>query len=1109
MEKHILDSQFTNGSDIQFDYASQVDTLDTAAASTKSSSKKKKKKKKKSGKANGAAAPEFSVDDVTLADPYAEYPTSRVIKINARGDLVVESLDEPQPADEPYEEAPKEGVSEPNEWAPLRKLLQLKTAEEQDFWRSLLLSEKNRIVRLDEDALMARLHLRFRRRQGSFSAHYHNDRDPEQTPPCICCGRPNGYLQRSVDTRFQSLIFDMVDSQRPLMDPNTPFEDVLDAAILPLPTMSSRQAIGPPLEDQHYQEWSEPRRIAPSSPGGLDVPEDLPSDAVTGFSHKIPPAQLPLFAFKEETPDSLKDVLPYLNPHGEFGENLVREVKLKDLSEELKNCIYVHCMLEHIHQYLCARKTPDLLEYRILLESLGDRDDVILQMTDAGQKILYSDDNCFVESFVDAVSELKRNLPTGPSAVESAFSAALSALRSQGSSQKQLLEHPTATQGNGASHPLSEEFGEHGERFQDVTDPHDHSHHTCCEDHDAEHQCSGDSADEEYYNHGHESECGCEDCVREEKLKVESQEKEEACNREFQGMLFIQATLVISDQFKEAFTKKISEDRTQKFIAELEAEENAKKEKELKKQMQKEKQKEKKRLQQLAKEEERRKKEEEELQKAEMLKKKQEELREEQIRRKEELRLKKEEEKLKRIEALRVKEQQQQAELERLAREKEKREKEAAKDGAKMADAEMVTKEEPGGSNNAIVDETTKQESTSLTLPAEPVPVLNAPNINSIIPPQIQEMSPRHILQSVPLGVLNSHLPHTGDYEPQLRQPSVVDSGPPIPQERYSPAKNHLLEQLYQVRPKSNSIVSPSPVFQDMALPSHAPLIPSYSPPKKLFNALNTPPWQDSPLVQPNTLFSQPLPVSQPPMSDNGAWNAPSEAFGGIPLVLAPPNLAASNVWAPTALTPNAAPASGGLIWSSSFTGNPSHSMQHSSIWTQPLRLLDGSRGVEALHAAAFNAIQHLQNTQEAPAGHAPIIKVLQSVREQVGESISMSELLKALHENLQFGFDVVYDDFGSATFVRCGHGGMRASQGELFGHQGVPLMMSILAAPGGQNGSFFGGPTFGNGSLDRSRMNSRAEESSERNPIELGLLENMQGLLNQLGFALSRNGIW
>ncbi|RLP63430.1 stress response protein NST1 [Candida albicans Ca529L] len=230
----------------------------------------------------------------------------------------------------------------------------------------------------------------------------------------------------------------------------------------------------------------------------------------------------------------------------------------------------------------------------------------------------------------------------------------------------------------------------HRRRFEELDDEHDQEN----EDEELE------DDEEDYYDEydddeeEDEEEDDDDDDIEEEGASdTESEISEEEKMQEIRRLFLIQVIKLFQERLKNAYKEKLSQDRTQKLIEELEAEENAKKERELKKLKQKEKAKEKKRLQQLAKEEERKRKEEELKAKEEEQRLQKEKLKAEQKKRKEEARLKKEEEKKKKIEEQKRKEEEHRKKVEA----QQKREAEAKKlkeERRRKAEEERKQKEE-------------------------------------------------------------------------------------------------------------------------------------------------------------------------------------------------------------------------------------------------------------------------------------------------------------------------------------------------------------------------------------------------------------------------------
>lgn len=233
----------------------------------------------------------------------------------------------------------------------------------------------------------------------------------------------------------------------------------------------------------------------------------------------------------------------------------------------------------------------------------------------------------------------------------------------------------------------------HRRRFEELDDEHDQ------EDEDEELEDDEEDYGDEYDDDDEEEDDDDDDDDEDDDIEdegasdTESEISEEEKMQEIRRLFLIQVIKLFQERLKNAYKEKLSQDRTQKLIEELEAEENAKKERELKKLRQKEKAKEKKRLQQLAKEEERKRKEEELKAKEEEQRLQKEKLKAEQKKRKEEARLKREEEKKKKIEEQKRKEEEHRKKVEA----QQKREAEAKKlkeERRRKAEEERKQKEE-------------------------------------------------------------------------------------------------------------------------------------------------------------------------------------------------------------------------------------------------------------------------------------------------------------------------------------------------------------------------------------------------------------------------------
>lgn len=227
---------------------------------------------------------------------------------------------------------------------------------------------------------------------------------------------------------------------------------------------------------------------------------------------------------------------------------------------------------------------------------------------------------------------------------------------------------------------------------------HDHDHvHDHVHDHDHHHVHSqstlpptenlnnGDSQDIGNYNQMEGSDYGDDEYDEYDDEEDEEDEEDEDYDEEgsidegrrFQEarrMIQLFTTRMFHDRLLDRYRLKVSNDRSNKLLEELELEELRKKEKEEKKQKQKEKLKEKKRLQQQAKEEERLRKEQEKLELERKLQEEKDKRAEEQRKREEEKRKKKLEEQKRKIAEL-EKQKKEKLEKERLKKEEKQRKK--------------------------------------------------------------------------------------------------------------------------------------------------------------------------------------------------------------------------------------------------------------------------------------------------------------------------------------------------------------------------------------------------------------------------------------------------
>lgn len=546
-----------------------------------------------------------------------------------------------------------------------------------------------------------------------------------------------------------------------------------------------------------------------------------------------------------------------------------------------------------------------------------------------------------------------------------------------------------------------EDDSEHEHDDDDHDDEYSYEH-DCEHGHSCGHDCDLDNDDnydgDSYHDYDDDSEFDLEQAKQE---RIE----------EIRGFFMIQSVHVIRQRFKEAYEKKLSEDRTQKFIEELEAEENAKKEKELKKQKQKEKQKEKKRLQQLAKEEEKRKKELEEQAKADELKRKQDEIRAEQKRKKDEIRMKKEEEKRKRVEALRQKELEQQklAEQKRLELEEQQKKLELEKAQQAKKEQEELEKQKARELEQQVNEAREKAELARQEQTSEQNQRLSENLLSSDIPPlNMPAFDQEELLRKT----LDLSLAEHG----LLKTPGG-ETG-------HSPMKNHLLDQLYQARPRSLSSTSPSipkingPDFNGLPMNEvsgmygqRKPSVFSQDPLGAWSNGQQfPPPAQPQQRMSPNGTQFSPF----GPHETLDTWKVPSNVDAFQPAMNRGSGLWSDGLGAKNSIWNTTPKQSNGSIW-----GNPQAPSRSSGSRVS----LGQDAGVDktAAHNAAVEAYQLLQSSNQATFGAVEAGSFFQVAKGIMGKNdYGMADFLGAISgNNGQSAFDLVYDNFGSVTHVK------------------------------------------------------------------------------------------
>lgn len=1066
MDKLVL--EFKNGDDIHFNYSSQTNAPSNAVEPSLSSKKKKKKKKKKSG-ASSAAHP-FTLGGATLNDPDADYPESRVIKFDADGNVVVESLDDDygtEMADSHVQPRTIERM-EPTKFS----VFHFNNEDERNFWDMLPLQSKREVVDLSPYTVIQKIREQMKNR---YNGHGGPEHSQNRFRDCPCCGRLSFHIEKEIEAAYHldvQMIWNYVEDfkrdtfedlkitpkyamdksflrPRGASPPVLPVEPSIEVTTdeldvnFPAPTedtaMNVEDTVGK-VAQATQEAFSEDQKIATQ-----EHDDDLDIDPATQEEKEAP-----IWSdSNEEDRDRVKDMFEKdLRMEAELRSRVkfVKGLK-KELMERYKDPSKIPKSVLETLEFAEKTSSPAINYSMEILNSLGiiTGDGSENKISGASDKInafadliLNNDGRYFVDILESLIKEddektaqIEEVEEDNPELEHYALRSPIEdAMRLQNKGYLATPLEPISNVHNlevgsaGDSYLQDKDFeqyhnhdagghdGEHHKQRCEYEHDHDNDHehhHNCNHHHDHERGDGVEDHVEEYasdydddydYHHHCEHHENCDhdchhECEHDEHYDDESEQEsdgeseysQQKRREEIRGFFLIQAVSMVRQNFREAYEKKVSEDRTQKFIEELEAEENAKREKEEKKLKQKEKQREKKRLQQLQKEEENRRKEAEELEKTIEIKRKRDELRAEQLRRKEELRLKKEEEKRKKIEALKRKELEQQKLAEQKMKQQEEQRKRNAEKDAERKEAEK-REAEKAAKLRAAEDNKRVQEVAKATQDAK-----------------VELSSQEELVKEQPPGLSVSD-----DIKPQIAEPT--------------PANNHLLDQLYQARPRSTS----STANFTQQVPSLSGAL--YSPTKQNIQQAAPTSWgtdaamsvHGQPLsAQSNNVFS---PFNETTTgADQWSGNQFSDPFlTSKPVLAGRASASGTSVWGGAYSSRN------NSIWNS----NPASAASGSTLWSSPVHqnagLMAGSHQVAGndgkdaslIQAATWDAFNTLHRSNQVPFGMAPAALLFQTTKALLqNTSLGMAEFLGSLRTGGRYQFDFVYDDLGSVTHIK------------------------------------------------------------------------------------------
>ncbi|OBA24481.1 hypothetical protein METBIDRAFT_134064 [Metschnikowia bicuspidata var. bicuspidata NRRL YB-4993] len=1006
---------------------------------TPTKKKKKKKKGKSAADATGGTVPavtgaQFSVNDVSLADPDADYPESRLIKVGPNGDLIVESLDDefPRQPDEGFAKRMVPPVlSIPRKLA--HKILAF-DGDQQQFWDELSVEAQKQMFTIDATAITESVRqqqkdLASRNIQADGAPSHEHLWTHNSHSKCYCsrCERNDLHILNIIDEGFDTYMEELIEGlweqfelQYHDLKPGTKFIDV---------TSAENVLHDKYIEAQNIQRFAEIKQIETA---GANAGEMLSTVRNLELFYYIENIIIPMIQ-REFTAQALTTRLSAEDRRAQFDtlscvhqilrliqsrndrNRLLRETQgegVRPLSpKEFRRMAVADNLIDCLYTFL-KEGLPGIskaMEFVKILSSVGRAGslqfpDVTEQMSQFAD-MFESDD----KAFIDLVAKWKAS--ESDEHLEHATEG-----EDEGEEEENAEEEHYALK-NPFSHckcdfhnQLSHQFtsarakalaGKHELNYN----PEFEEHNDVDEEFDDDHECEHDHHDSD------NEEDDIDDSI--EDPGTDEEEAEERRFKELRGFFFMEARKIIVRRFQESYKKRVSDDRTKKFIEELEAEENAKKEKELKKLKQKEKQKEKKRLQQLEKEEKRKQKEAEEQEKAALLKKKQEELRAEQKRREEELRLKKEKEKLKKIEALRQKDPPSET---KNTTDTEAQSNSPARDHASDSSSVVLeTKKAPGKEKKNKV---TPELKTS-TFPLEDLrhPLDTSTSSRESPVPSIPQ----------PISLKEPLRQNSGIDPQQLLLGSDKAKKQPKEEDKVSfiPPKNHLLEQLYHARPRTVSTTSGDSIDFLNEPGTASRMGTSYSPSKKSVLAYQPDTWiaGNTNLFPSDAIVPPSLERPQFFGNSNGAsntWTArnPQDAFS-VPLLASPlmSGLPLSSLW-------NQKYPRGNSIWGASSLVNAEAQTQ--SLWGSqtsqtdiPKSSASSNFNKELVQSAAFKAVQEVHSSAATNSGSSPAMRIFQTVKTIMNDSsIKMSEFLLALHSSTKYQFEIVYDDFGSVTDI-------------------------------------------------------------------------------------------
>lgn len=1053
-------AQYRNGDNIHFDYNERMDIENNVAEKTNNNSNKKKKKKKK--KTKNKAVPANM--EATINESDGDYPNSRVIKQGPNGDVIVERLPNEDVKDVWFSSAT------PEEKADMKK-----------FWDSLDRKKKSELVKMDKEEFIHILRLDPKQYAKQMNSHF-TDIDHEISTDCTCqhCGRRQDSIINEIGALYELHIDDIAEFVQDIGDlndistlPNLLFGGFRklqeEHAILQTQKklmsklyhdhdhdhehehehehdyechhddyhehcecddeQDDDDAYGYDSQDEEEEEvhnnnnddFDNNNNNNKLSQGEEDD-QNISRNTVDMRSGPSPlPPMTPEFLQKLFDADvqSLKNIdFEKMKESAQRSQNHDKLRQVSEFKEFLDNDADKIDITKRI-PFIVKRFTPDLIaslvKDQMSNKNVGKSSQFSTGLSKFVEDLIQNNGNAIID-MMESLSESRTDRQELLNADAEMKQKYIQPLMHDGNNNNLLKTTSLLDEAEQeAREDYEDEFesGVENEEYDEVDVGHDFEEEEEKEDYD-----------EENYEEDEDDMLSNSDCEFSAMERLQ----------ELRQLLIVKVIQIFRHRLKKSYMEKLSQDRTQKLIEELEAEENAKKERELKKLKQKEKAKEKKRLQQLAKEEERKRREDEIKAKEEEEKQRQEDLKAEQRRKKEAAQRKKDEEKKKRIEEQqkRLEMQKEKEEEAKRAKELEEQMKQKNNNQKKLKQEEMKkTEQSRMVKDSSKIKETLKQSKTEEENKKEGNKEETERSIDSPMKDKNQDLSLEIDDEADAKALL----------EEQQKVASMLNGEiNDVPEEK---ASNPLLEMLQKSNPRSLSSTSSENIEPHFNMPPQIPTSMSNMN-NGWMNSTNIP---NSPIMNPQYNSSSTFSpftgfksidngYSMDPFNPTGS-NIPEQApSASSPMSISqrgcvgpPPGLAtapSNKVWAPSATT---TPRSNS-IWSSNTTlGNTTKSIwgneliSSNPVTSTPTMNNPTINEIQIIQDAAYQAFQILKTSNQLEFGLAPGDRLFHLTKEVIPSmAMNFNKFLSSCSDTaymINHKFEFIYDDFGAVSHIR------------------------------------------------------------------------------------------